>query len=104
MGIIASAIDTRSAAFEANAAAMRALIDDLHVVGQWAKQGGDGRARERHRAWPACRAGLRQGRRDHAPISVDQIGLVSREGRGYAARAWSVSTFRNPSWDHSQRQ
>jgi 3-methylcrotonyl-CoA carboxylase beta subunit len=50
MSVIASAIDTRSAAFEANAAAMRALIDDLHAVVQRVKQGGDERARERHLA------------------------------------------------------
>ena len=45
MSIIASAIDTRSPAFQANAAAMRALIDDLHAVVQRIKQGGDERAR-----------------------------------------------------------
>ncbi|MGH6895201.1 MAG: carboxyl transferase domain-containing protein [Geminicoccaceae bacterium] len=48
MSVIASAIDTRSAAFQANAAAMRTLIDDLHAVVQRIKQGGDERARERH--------------------------------------------------------
>jgi 3-methylcrotonyl-CoA carboxylase beta subunit len=50
MSVIASAIDPRSPAFQANAAAMRALIEDLHVVVQRIKQGGDERARERHLA------------------------------------------------------
>ena len=50
MSVIASAVDVRSAAFQANAAAMRALIDDLHAVVQKIKQGGDERARERHLA------------------------------------------------------
>jgi 3-methylcrotonyl-CoA carboxylase beta subunit len=50
MSVIASAIDNRSAAFQANAAAMRALIDDLHAVVRRIKQGGDERARERHLA------------------------------------------------------
>jgi 3-methylcrotonyl-CoA carboxylase beta subunit len=50
MSVIASAIDPRSAAFEANAAAMRSLIDDLHAIVERMKQGGDERARERHLA------------------------------------------------------
>jgi 3-methylcrotonyl-CoA carboxylase beta subunit len=50
MSVIASAIHPRSAAFEANAAAMRALIDDLHAIVERIKQGGDERARERHLA------------------------------------------------------
>ena len=50
MSVIASAIDPRAPAFQANAAAMRALIDDLHAVVQRIKQGGDERARERHLA------------------------------------------------------
>src|ERR687897_250292 len=50
MSVIASAIDTRSPAFQANAAAMRALIDDLHELVQRTKEGGDERARERHLA------------------------------------------------------
>jgi 3-methylcrotonyl-CoA carboxylase beta subunit len=50
MSVIVSAIDTRSPAFQANAAAMRALIDDLHAVVRRIKGGGDERARERHLA------------------------------------------------------
>jgi 3-methylcrotonyl-CoA carboxylase beta subunit len=50
MSVIASAIDTRSAAFQANAAAMRALIENLHAVVRRTKEGGDERARERHLA------------------------------------------------------
>ena len=50
MSVIASAIDPRAPAFQANAAAMRALIDDLHAAVQRIKQGGDERARERHLA------------------------------------------------------
>ena len=48
MSVIASAIAPRSEGFKANAAAMRALVDDLHAVVQRIKQGGDERARERH--------------------------------------------------------
>jgi 3-methylcrotonyl-CoA carboxylase beta subunit len=50
MSVIASGLDSRSPAFQANAAAMRALLDDLHGVVQRIKQGGDDRARERHLA------------------------------------------------------
>ena len=50
MSVIASAIDTRSPAFQANAAAMRALIEDLHAAVRRIKEGGDERARERHLA------------------------------------------------------
>ena len=50
MSIIASAIDTRSPAFQANAAAMRALIEDLHAAVRRIKEGGDERARARHLA------------------------------------------------------
>ena len=50
MSVLPSAIDPRSPAFQANAAAMRALIDDLHAVVQKIKQGGDERSRERHLA------------------------------------------------------
>ena len=46
MSVIGSAVDTRSPAFQANAAAMRALIDDLHAVVQRIKQGGDDRSRD----------------------------------------------------------
>ena len=43
MSVIASAIDPRAPAFQANAAAMRALVDDLHAAVQRIKQGGDER-------------------------------------------------------------
>jgi 3-methylcrotonyl-CoA carboxylase beta subunit len=48
MGVIASHVDTRSAAFQANAEAMRTLVDDLHAQVARIELGGDQRSRERH--------------------------------------------------------
>ena len=45
-----SAVDPRSAGFRANAAAMRALLDDLRRQTQRAAEGGGARSRERHLA------------------------------------------------------
>ncbi len=46
--ILHSTLSTRDAAFEANAAAMRALVDDLRAKMADIEQGGGERARERH--------------------------------------------------------
>ena len=37
--------------------------------------------------------GLWQVRRDHAPLCVGQIGLVSGDRGGYAVVEWSASTW-----------
>ncbi len=48
MTTLRSAVDTRSDAFVENAAAMRALVDDLHAKVEQIKLGGGEAARERH--------------------------------------------------------
>jgi len=50
VSVIASAIDTRSEDFRANARAMQALVEDLRARVQAIKQGGGEKARERHLA------------------------------------------------------
>jgi len=48
MTLIKSAVDTRSETFRENAAAMRALVDDLRETVQTIKAGGGAKARDRH--------------------------------------------------------
>jgi len=48
MSVLKSAIDPRSQTFRDNAAAMRALVDDLRATVQRVKEGGGERARQRH--------------------------------------------------------
>ncbi|HET8726943.1 MAG TPA: carboxyl transferase domain-containing protein [Alphaproteobacteria bacterium] len=50
MSVIKSALDTRSAAFRENAAAMRALVEDLRTTVARIKEGGGAAAREKHLA------------------------------------------------------
>jgi hypothetical protein len=60
-------------------------------------------------ARPARCAGLRQVRRDHAPLSVGQIGLVSRDGAamllssGWRPHGESKASWRN-SWNSRQER
>ena len=48
MGVLTSTVNPRTAGFQDNAAAMRALVDDLHGVVSRIKQGGGETARARH--------------------------------------------------------
>jgi 3-methylcrotonyl-CoA carboxylase beta subunit len=48
MSVLKSALDTRSAAFAENAAAMRTLVEDLRTQVSDIKQGGGAKARDRH--------------------------------------------------------
>ncbi len=48
MATLATALDSGSAGFRANAAAMRALVDDLHAQVALIREGGGARAVERH--------------------------------------------------------
>ncbi|HLY56345.1 MAG TPA: carboxyl transferase domain-containing protein [Stellaceae bacterium] len=50
MPMLASALDPRSDAFRANAAAMRALVEDLRATVDSVRQGGGATARQRHLA------------------------------------------------------
>ena len=48
MSALSTAVDTKSREFEANASAMRALVDELQRRRAEAAQGGSEKARERH--------------------------------------------------------
>jgi 3-methylcrotonyl-CoA carboxylase beta subunit len=50
MSVIKSKLDTRSDEFKANAAAMRALVDDLHAKTEQVARGGSEEARQKHLA------------------------------------------------------
>ena len=50
MAVISTAINTRSPEFKANAAALRALVDDLNGKVAAIARGGDDKAREKHQA------------------------------------------------------
>jgi 3-methylcrotonyl-CoA carboxylase beta subunit len=50
MSVIKSKLDTRSDEFRANAAAMRALVDDLHAKTEQVARGGSEEARQKHLA------------------------------------------------------
>ena len=52
--ILRSDIDPRSTDFATNAAAMRALVDDLRAKVATVAQGGGEAARQRHRAAASC--------------------------------------------------
>ena len=76
MPALASKLSPRSDDFKANAAAMRALVDDLNAKLERIAQGGGDGPRAKQEGAPVHRAAVARGRR------LDPLGRDVRVGRG----------------------